>query len=86
MTETIYISLLDEGTTVRRPARAYRRPDGAYIVLRPPEYNPDDEIWEYPPGSSVICESVTTSDGKTILAAVRPAQEDDQTGRQAQTA
>ena len=70
MTETIYIALRDEGVNVRRPAPAYRRPDGRFIVLRPTNYDASLESWEFPPGSTVECESVPTADGP-VLAAVR---------------
>ena len=76
MTETIYIALLDEGVNARRPAKAYRRSDGAFIVLRPKDYDPESETWEFPPGSAVICEKVKTATGE-VLAAVRAAEEDE---------
>jgi hypothetical protein len=49
-----------------------------YIVLRPPSYDPDDEKWQYPPGSTVICQPKTIKDG-TILAAVQIKQLNRQT-------
>lgn len=76
MTETIYIPLLDEGVDVRRPARAFRRPDGTYIVLRPADYDPSLEAWSFPPGSTVECERIRTEAGE-ILAAVRGVPEFD---------
>jgi hypothetical protein len=75
MTETIYIALLDEGTAVRRPAPAYRRTDGRYIVLKPKDYDPELESWEFPPGSVVECENTTTAAGD-VLAAVREANDE----------
>jgi hypothetical protein len=69
--EEIYIALLDEGVNVWRPAPAWKVEDSTYIILRPDEYDPEDEHWEYPPGSTVVCEPRTTDQG-TILAAVRP--------------
>jgi len=74
MTETIYIPLEEEGVKVRRPARAYRRPDGKYIVLRPTDYDPTLENWAFPPGSIVECQSVREA-GREILAATGFAQE-----------
>ena len=68
--EKIFIALLDEGVDVWRPAPAWRVDGSTYIVLRPDGYDPDEERWEYPPGSTVHCEVRTVSDG-TILAAVR---------------
>ena len=83
MTETIYVPLEDEGVAVRRPARAYRRPDGKYIVLRPADYDPNLETWAFPPGTTVECEYVASSQGR-ILAAVRRASDAEATpGKQA---
>jgi len=78
MTETIFIPLEDEGVTVRRPARAYRRPDGKYIVLRPADYDPSIETWAFPPGTIVECEYKKAAEGK-ILAAVRRVAEQEAT-------
>jgi hypothetical protein len=83
MTETIYIPLEDEGTSVRRPAHAYRRHDGKYIVLRPADYDPTLETWAFPPGTIVECERINLS-GREILAAVRAAADSESTpGKQA---
>jgi len=72
MTEEIYVGLLDEGVDVWRPVHAKKvGPDTYYI---PDHYDPsaDAETWEFPPGSTVVCEPRKTSDG-IILAAVRLA-------------
>ncbi|HVS72216.1 MAG TPA: hypothetical protein VHQ47_13250 [Phycisphaerae bacterium] len=74
MTETIYIPLEDEGVPVRRPAPAYRRDDGYYIVLRPVGYDPTVEMWAFPPGSTVEVQRTQTGEGE-ILAAVRAVAE-----------
>lgn len=68
-TEEIFVPLLDEGVNVWRPTQAERLPDGTYRVLATPDYDPDDETWEYPPGSRVVCEMKRLSDG-TVLTAV----------------
>ena len=68
--EEIYVALLDEGASVWRPAPAYRVDDSTFILLRPDDYDPEDENWEFPPGAMVICEPKTIRDGE-ILAAVR---------------
>jgi hypothetical protein len=70
--EEIYVALLDEGVNVWRPVPAHRADDSTYILLRPEDYDPDEERWEFPPGSVVHCERRTTEDGE-ILAAVRKA-------------
>jgi hypothetical protein len=78
MADTIYIPLLDEGTDVWRPAPAWNVGGNVYIVLRPDDYDPDDEHWEFPPGSTVICEERFNDDG-AFLAAVRATRPDRQT-------
>jgi len=73
MNEQVYVSLLDEGIRVWRPVPARQIAPGTYVLSSPPDYDPDVESWEFPPGSTVICENRKTSDG-VILAAVRLAQ------------
>ncbi len=77
-TEEIYVSLLDEGVAVWRPTQAKRKSDGSYTLLPTPNYDPDDEKWEFPPGSNVICEPKKLARG-TVLAAVRLADAKRQT-------
>ena len=55
MTETIYVALLDEGVPVWRPTQGAPLGDGLYEVLATPDYDDDDEHWEFPPGSIVRC-------------------------------
>ena len=76
MTETIYIPLEDEGVAVRRPARAYRLPNGKYIVLRPMDYDATVETWSFPPGSIVECEFRDSPEGR-VPVAIRKAPEQD---------
>jgi hypothetical protein len=78
MADTIYVALLDEGTDVWRPAPAWKINPSTYIVLRPDDYDPDDEKWEFPPGSTVVVEPRKFQDAN-VLAAVRSAQADRQT-------
>ncbi len=78
MIEEIYVGLLDEGVDVWRPVPAWKVQENVYIILRPDWYDPDDEHWEFPPGSTVVCEPKTITDGP-ILAAVRVKQLDRQT-------
>jgi hypothetical protein len=72
MTSEIYIPLLNEGVNVWRPTQAEALPDGSYRVLPVPDYDPNDEMWQFPPGSQVICEPRRLSNG-SVLAAVRLA-------------
>jgi hypothetical protein len=54
---TVYVKLLDEGTDVWRPTQA--EPFGGMIakLLPTPDYDPQDEHWEFPPKSFVKYES-----------------------------
>lgn len=67
---TIYIRLLDEGTEVFRPTTAEALGQRLFKVLPTPHYNPEDEKWEFVPGSVVECEK-RTLDGEEVLVAVR---------------
>jgi hypothetical protein len=67
----IYVRLLDEGTEVSRPTEAVALGDGLYKLLPTPKYDPDDESWEFPPGSVVRAEMRTGSTGEHMHA-VRP--------------
>jgi len=67
---TIYVYLLDEGTDVWRPVAAEELRDGVYrIISENPD--PDDERWEFPPGSVVRCEDRQLSDGRFLVAVAR---------------
>lgn len=52
---TIYIHLIDDGTTVVRPTQGAPLGNNLYRVLAPSDYNPTDEHWQFPPGSIVRC-------------------------------
>jgi hypothetical protein len=67
-TKTIYIRLLDEGTTCSRPTQAVAMSDGSYEVCATPDYDPTDEAWEFVPGSRVRCKSVDGPSGPYLLA------------------
>jgi len=67
----IYIRLLGEGTKVSRPTEAADLGNGLYQVFASSDYNPDDETWEFPPGSVVRCETHRDGTGEFLLA-VRP--------------
>jgi hypothetical protein len=51
--KTIYVRLMDEGTYVLRPTEAQELGNGLFKLLATPQYNPDDEKWEFSPGSAV---------------------------------
>ena len=70
-TETIYIYLPEEETDVWRPAEAEALGDGRYRVLRPHDYDPEDEVWEFVPGTTVHCALRRMSDGDFMVASKR---------------
>jgi len=54
--QIIYVRLLNEGTAVFRPVLSQElRP--MVFVLGADEYDPNDEEWEYPPGTLVCVEA-----------------------------
>ena len=68
-TVTIYIPLLEEGSPAARGTQAVTVENGLYKVLPVPDYNPEDEIWKFLPGSIVKCKEVRGASGKNILLA-----------------
>ena len=42
--------------------------DGLFKILPTPDYEPKDEIWEFPPGSIVRCETPQDDSGEYIFA------------------
>ena len=67
-TETIYIPLLEEGVPVYRPTQAKPLEEATFLVLPTPDYDPDIEIWEFPPGSVVSCEIERHEDRELLVA------------------
>jgi hypothetical protein len=67
---TIYVPLLNEGTSVVRPTQGVKLGGDLYRILPTPEYDPNDEDWEFPPGSVVECVLETRS-GQEVLVARR---------------
>lgn len=66
--QKIYVQLLNEGTAVWRPTLAENIGDGLFRILPTPKYNPDDEAWEFTPGSIVRLEEKTLSSGRVLVA------------------
>jgi hypothetical protein len=73
MAETIeiYVRLLDEGTECSRPTQALGLGNGLFKVLPTSDYNPADEVWEFPP-DSIVRSANRRSEGKAFLLAVAP--------------
>ncbi len=67
-TKTIYIPLLDEGTIVSRPTQGVPLGKNQYQVLATPNYNSENEHWQFPPSSIVECVE-EKENNQTILIA-----------------
>ena len=66
--DTIYIRLLNEGVEVVRPTSAELLNSGLYKVHPTPNYDPQDEQWEFVPGSIVKVVKKTMADGELLVA------------------
>lgn len=64
----IFIPLLDEGTAVSRPTQARLAGPQEYLVLPTPDYDPEIEHWEFPPGSVVQCAQEHWHSGEILVA------------------
>ena len=68
--KAIYIPLLEEGTPTARPTQAEELVDGTYKVLLPEDgYNPEDEVWEFLPGTIVRCKITESVFGNEMFLA-----------------
>jgi hypothetical protein len=70
---TVYVRLLDEGTDIWRPVRATALPDGTFKLARPEGYDPQAELWEFPPHATVRCTTRSFADGEEGLVAIEQA-------------
>ncbi len=68
----IYLPLLNEGTPVIRPTEAIKLAESVYQILPTRDHDPDDEEWEFPPGSIVEC-VLETRNGQEIVVARKRA-------------
>lgn len=50
------VKLLNEGTNVSRPTLALDIGEGLFKLLPTPDYDPEDEAWEFVPGTTVRSE------------------------------
>ena len=66
--KTVYVQLIDEGTFVLRPVPAESIGNARFRLLPTVDYDPEDEVWEFPPGSIVECE-VERHSGREVLVA-----------------
>lgn len=65
----IYIKLLDEGTEAYRPVSATKMGEGVYQLEGFDIYDPEDETWEFLPGTYVTVEEKNLS-GVNVLVAL----------------
>ena len=77
-TETIYVELLNEGTSAWRPTMGRRVGPQAFELLATPNYDPEHEEWQFVPGTVVRCNERVLSCGPVLVAVERV---DDQPAR-----
>ena len=71
MKKIIHVRLLNEGTQVSRPTEALDLGNGLLKLLPIPNYDSEDEKWEFPPNSVVRAEKRSGAGGD-YLVAVKP--------------
>ena len=71
MNVEIYVNLLGEGTPCSRPTQAQVLENGLFKLLPTENYDPDDEHWEFPPGT-VVRGLEIRHEGKSYLLAITP--------------
>ena len=67
----IYVKLIGEGTLVFRPTIGEPIGEGQFRLLPTEDYDPEDETWEFLPGSVVRGEK-RRLDGDDVIVAVSP--------------
>jgi hypothetical protein len=65
---TVYVPLLNEGVDVVRPTQGISFGDNVFQLMPTPNYDPDDEHWQFFPGSLVKCIK-ETREGQELLVA-----------------
>jgi hypothetical protein len=74
----IYIKLFEEGTDVYRPTKVELISEGIFRVLPTENYDSDDEIREFIPGTIVSCKEKSLTSGittETELVAINKISE-----------
>ena len=67
-TRKIYIYLPDEVVDTWRPTQAIDLGNGLFRILATEDYDPEDEIWEFPPGSVAKGEEKELYEGRFLVA------------------
>ena len=70
MDKIIYIQLLGEGSIAYRPVPAREIKNNIYKVGGVEIYDPEDELWEFPPGTYVLVEKQNRG-GQNLLVAIK---------------
>jgi len=72
----VYVQLLNEGTPAWRPTFARFIKDDIYELLPTEHYDPEDEEWEFVPGTIVHCGVGLVVAGGTLIkmAALKKAE------------
>lgn len=68
MKKSIYIQLLDEGTKVYRPVPALEIEQNVYKLEGFEMYDPENETWEFLPGTCVLVEEQRLEGGVFLVA------------------
>lgn len=66
----LYLQLLEEGTKVYRPVPASQIENNLYEVGGFEIYDPEDEVWEFTPGTYVLVKEQNI-DGENVLVAIQ---------------
>ena len=67
----LYVCLLNEGATCARPTTGVFVARDVVRVDATENYDPEDEEWEFPPGSEVRLVAEMWSDGQILVARSR---------------
>ncbi|HEY4196658.1 MAG TPA: hypothetical protein VGM63_14040 [Mucilaginibacter sp.] len=68
MVKTIYIKLLDEGVDVYRPVPAVEIEDNTFEIMGHDIYDPENEVWEFSPGTFVAVEKHNLNKEMALVA------------------
>jgi hypothetical protein len=64
----IYVRLISEGTEVFRPTKSLDLGNGIFKLEATIDYDPEEEIWEFVPGSEVKGEFRPFESGQFLVA------------------
>jgi hypothetical protein len=66
--KTIYVRLFGEGVPVHRPVAATELGQNKYLLHGEEIYDPEDEKWEFPPGTTVFADERTLEGERVWIA------------------